>query len=308
MMSEPEDSASVIDLELIAQEELRKRNKEKAARQAQLSQPPPQPSMEPEPQAPQPAVQPVEKVPSPTKVIKKLVAKKKRAPLPSDPRAREIARKHEAERKSIQKDLDALAKKRDRDIRELMDKALRDHYELIDKERSDYLELLRELKKSLEAQTQGITESCQQVVTTAAQDEVERMVNWFHEEFMKELNKKNREFEDLKATAEKQVNKMTEENDNKSKKIMQLDDKIKELAASLPADVRKALFAELGLEHLEPVKVVPKEPKRERKGLFSRLSQVFKRTPKKAAKPVKVRTKQTKKAQKRVLEEEVVAN
>ena len=65
------------------------------------------------------------------------------------------------------------------------------------------------------------------------------MVNWFHDEFMKELDKKTQDYEDLKATSEKQANKMSEENDSKSRKIRMLDETIKELATHLPEKVRQ---------------------------------------------------------------------
>jgi hypothetical protein len=138
------------------------------------------------------------------------------------------------------------------------------------------------------------------------------MVNWFHEEFMQELAKKSQMYEDLKVSSEKQVNKMSAENDTKSQKIMMLDEKIKELALHLPKNAREEIFEELGLEHLKVgAAVVEEKPKGEKvqgKGMFSKLSQLFKRQPSKAkAKPAQGKPKPAKGQQKRPSAEGVIA-
>lgn len=314
MMSAPEESTSVLDLELIAQEELKKRKREKAAKPMQQSAQEPAPSViiednaviedKLEPPVELPPEAPV--VPAaPTKLVRKRKAARKKKQLPvGTATSRQIAKKHDAERRMLQKNLNEMAKKRERDIKDLMDEVLKEHYSQVDKERLDYLSILGELKDTIALQSKEVTNNCQQVVTTAAQDEVERMVNWFHDEFMKELDKKTNEYEGLKANAEKQVNKMTEESDSKSQRIMMMDEKIKQLATHLPEDLRRELFEELGLQHLEPE---PKpEAKRERRGVFYKLSQLFKRAPKKS-KPAPNKKKQ-KSNQKRVVAKQVIAS
>lgn len=311
-MSETEELSSTFELESIAQEELKKRAREKAARAQAASLQKLQESPEVTPVVEQPAEKPMPKPTPKPEVqpsIKKQTSKKpKRQTSSGDKTTRELVRKHTAERKALEKSISDLSKKRDRDVRDLMEKVLRDHYAQVDRERAEYVGVLSDLKKSLEGQTKNITTSCQQVVTTAAQDEVERMVNWFHDEFMQELAKKSEQYEELRKSSEKQVNKMSEESDMKSQRIMILDEKIKELALHLPKDIRDELFEELGLEHLKTPEKPAKPEKVKGKGMFSKLSHLFKRSPNKAkSKPVQGKAKQVKSQQKRPPAENVIA-
>src|SRR6185503_8051439 len=305
-MSEIGEPSSTFELETIAMEELKKRAREKAAKaQAASLQ-----TMHLEPKVEPISVEPTQpKAPEPVAAepVKKQVTKKKITHTAAKPtQNRELARKHESERKALQKNLNEMAKKRERDIRDLMDKVLKDHYAQVDKERADYLSVLVELKKSLEGQSKEITTSCQQVVTTAAQEEVDRMVNWFHDEFMQELDKKSQQYEELRLSSEKQVNKMSQESDGKSQKIMILDEKIRELAMRLPKDVRDELFEELGLEPLEEPKAPAKVEKK--KGIFAKLSQLFKRPANKPkTKPASGKGKQAKGQHKRPHPQNVIA-
>lgn len=308
-MSEIEELSSTFELESIAQEELRKRAKEKAARlqsasMQKLQAPTEIPTLVHE--VAEPTAEPkVASAPARKQERKK---PKARPAIVGDKQSRELVRKHEAERKVLQKNLDEMAKKRDRDIKDVVDKVLKDHYAQADKERSDYLAVLAELKHSLEGQTKDITTSCQEVVTTAAQEEVERMVNWFHDEFMKELTSKSQLYEELKLSSEKQVNKMSQENDTKSQKIMILDEKIKELSLKLPKDVREELFEELGLEHFEEPEKPAKEQKKKGPGLFAKLSHMFKRSAgKPKAKPAQIKSKQSKGMHKKPSPQNVIA-
>lgn len=306
-MSEIEEPSSTFELEAIAMEELKKRAREKATKvQAASVQ-----NVHHEPAIEQISAEPTQtKEPEPiaTPPVKKHVATKKPRPAVKHVQNRELERKHESERKALQKNLNEMAKKRERDIRDLMDKVLKDHFAQVDRERADYLEVLAELKKSLEGQSKELTTSCQQVVTTAAQDEVDRMVNWFHDEFMQELTMKSQQYEELKLSSEKQVNKMSQESDTKSQRIMILDEKIRELAMRLPKDVRQELFEELGLEQLEEPKVQAKAEKKQGKGIFFRLSQIFKRhAAKPKAKPPSGKAKQAKGPHKRPNPQRVIA-
>jgi hypothetical protein len=308
-MSEIQELSSTFELESIAQEELKKRAREKAARSQAASLQKMQVPAEPAPvvqETAEPEIEPKVSAPAP----KKSAAKKPKAHsvvAHGDKRSREIARKHEVERKALQKNLNEMAKKRDRDIRDLMEKVLKDHYAQVDKERADYVAVLNELKKSVESQSQDVISGTQQVVTSAAQEEVERMVNWFHDEFMKELTSKSQQYEELKISSEKQVNKMSQESDNKSQRIMMLDEKIKELSIKLPKDVREELFKELGLEHLEEPEKPGKEQKKKGPSFFAKLSQMFKNSNKSKAKPAQVKPKPTKGLHKKPSPQNVIA-
>lgn len=308
-MSEIEEPSSTFELESIAQEELKKRAREKAARAQAASLQKLQVAPEIIPVANTAIEKHAPKPESPTSPIKKQTLKKQKSrTVGGDKNTRDIIKKHNTERKALQKNISDLSKKRERDIRDLMEKVLEDHYAQVDKERADYVSVLSGLKSSLEGQTREITTSCQQVVTTAAQDEVERMVNWFHDEFMQELAKKSEQYEELRKSSEKQVNKMSEESDSKSQKIMILDEKIKELALHLPKDIREELFEELGLEHLKAPEKPAKPEKVKGKGMFSKLSQLFKRSPSKPkSKPVQSKSKQVKAQQRDASAENVIA-
>jgi hypothetical protein len=299
-MSEIEEPSSTFELESIAQEELKKRAREKAARAQAASLQKLQVAPAIVPLADTAVEKPTPKPELPASPIKKQTSKKQKSRTVSgDKNTRDIIKKHNIERKALQKNISDLSKKRERDIRDLMEKVLKDHYAQVDKERADYVGVLSGLKSSLEGQTREITTSCQQVVTTAAQDEVE---------FMQELAKKSEQYEELRKSSEKQVNKMSEESDSKSQKIMMLDEKIKELALHLPKDIREELFEELGLEHLKAQEKPAKPEKVKGKGMFSKLSQLFKRSPSKPkSKPVQSKVKQVKTQQKRPSAENVIA-
>jgi len=309
-MSEIEQISSTFELESIAQEELKKRAREKAARAQVASLQKMQVPVEDHPvtyEVPEPVVEgKIAAAPAIKRAAKKRKAHS--APVKEDKQSRELHRKHESERKALQKNLNELAKKRDRDIKDLVEKVLKEHYSQVDRERADYLAVLAELKNALEGQSKEITTSCQQVVTASAQEEVDRMVNWFHEEFMKELTDKSQQYEELKISSEKQVNKMSQESDTKTQKIMMLDSKIKELSLKLPKKVREELFDELGLEYLVEPQKPGKEQKKKGPGLFSKLTQMFKRSPgKPKAKPAQLKAKQSKALQKRPSPQNVIA-
>ena len=309
-MSEIEEPSSTFELETIAQEELKKRAREKAVRAQTASLQKLQVAPEIVPVADTAIEKPASEPEMRSSPVKKQTPKKQKSRTVSgDRNTRDIIKKHNIERKALQKNIGDLSKKRERDIRDLMEKVLKDHYAQIDKERADYVDVLSGLKSSLEGQTREMTTSCQQVVTTAAQDEVERMVNWFHDEFMQELAKKSEQYEELRKSSEKQVNKMSEESDSKSQKIMILDEKIKELALHLPKDIREELFDELGLEHLKAPEKPTKPEKVKGKGMFFKLSRLFKRgASKPKSKSVQNKSKQVKtQQQKRPSAENIIA-
>jgi hypothetical protein len=308
-MSEIQELSSTFELESIAQEELKKRAREKAARAQVASLQKMQVSVEPTP-ATQDMNQPETEPKSIAPPAKKHAARKPKvhaAVAHGDKHSRELVRKHEAERKVLQKNLNEMAKKKDRDIQDLVEKVLKDHYAQVDKERADYIAVLTDLKKSLEGQSKDIITDTQQVITTATQEEIERMVNWFHEEFMKEITSKSQQYEELKLSSEKQVNKMSQESDSKSQRIMMLDEKIKELSMKLPKDVREELFEELGLEHLEEPEKPGKEQKKKGPSFFAKLSQMFKQSNKPKAKSAQVKTKPSKGLHKKPSPQNVIA-
>jgi hypothetical protein len=325
MMSEIEDeSSSVIDLELIAQKELERKKREKSVKvSAEPMHIPQPPAPEPEsveilpPTAADPQPQKASSSPEPEqeKIVSQKPPRKKqkrRLPANTDKATRFLEKKHQNERKALEKKLKDEAKKRERDVRDLTEKALKAHFEQADKERHDFLALLVELKYAIAAQSKDALESTQHLATAAAEGEVERMVNWFHEEFMKELDKKAKEYEELKASAENQVNKMTEESDGKSQQIMLMDEKIKEIATLLPDDVRKDILEELGLGHLatveKPSAMQTRHQERPKTGFMSKLASLFSRKPRKVPpKPKVKKEKQVKKTHPKQSEAQVIA-
>ena len=153
-MSETEELSSTFELESIAQEELKKRAREKAARAQAASLQKLQESPDVTPVVEQPAEKHAPKPTPKSEVqpsIKKQTSKKpKRQTSSGDKTTRELVRKHTVERKALEKSISDLSKKRDRDVRDLMEKVLRDHYAQVDRERAEYVGVLSDLKKSLE--------------------------------------------------------------------------------------------------------------------------------------------------------------
>jgi hypothetical protein len=163
--------------------------------------------------------------------------------------------------------------------------------------------LRSDVKGILDGQTKELKQTCSEAVTSVNQEELARLVNWFHEEFMKEMDNKSKQYETLKTSSENQANRMVGEIDSKNQRIKVLDQKILDLAERLPKDVRQALFEELGLQHLvqeqERAKEREKELKKEqKKGFMSKLSSLFRKAPKKpkpVAQPEKAKKKEEQK-------------
>ena len=280
-MAEIEDSSSPeLDLEIIAQKALTKSIQEKAARLMD------QKTSRVETTVIEEDAQPIaasKELPQPRPQMKKKRSAKKSNPekagakhhQSNDPHSRALARKYEQERKAMQKNMNELAKKRERDIRELMDVAIENSYSQIDKERQEFMAILAELRDTIHAQSKEAMDGFQQLSVSSTEAEVERMVAWFHDEFMKELTKKSQEYEELKTLSDMKVNGLFEENQAKSHEITSLDAKIKKIVSALPEDVRAEVFEELGLQRelgLKPKQPVDKKP---RKGLLSKLKAIF---------------------------------
>lgn len=219
---------------------------------------------------------------------------------------KDIKAKHKTERKQLKNALDEQVKKSRNDLKMWMEKAMKDHESRISKmvadNASQHTALRSDVKGILDGQTKELKQTCAEAVTSVNQEELERLVNWFHEEFMKEIDNKSKQYEILKTSSENQANRMVGEIDTKNQRIKVLDQKILDLAQRLPKDVRQALFEELGLQHLvqeqERAKEREKELKKEqKKGFMSRLSSLFKKAPKKPkpAPPEKAKKKEEQK-------------
>ena len=201
-----------------------------------------------------------------------------------------IKAKHKTERKQLKNALDEQVKKSRSDLKMWMEKAIKDHESRIRKMVVDNVNqntaLRSDVKGILDGQTKELKLTCTEAVTSVNQEELERLVNWFHEEFMKEIDNKSKQYENLKTSSENQANRMVGEIDNRTQRIKVLDQKIMELAQRLPKDVRQALFEELGLQHLEQeLERAKAKEKEQKKGFMSKLSSLFKKSPKKAKQP-----------------------
>ncbi len=220
---------------------------------------------------------------------------------------KDIKAKHKTERKQLKNALDEQVKKSRSDLKMWMEKAMKEHESRISKmvadNASQHTALRSDVKGILNGQTRELKQTCSDAVTSVNQEELERLVNWFHEEFMKEIDSKSKQYEVLKTSSENQANRMVGEIDTKNQRIKVLDQKILDIAQRLPKDVRQALFEELGLQHLvqeqERAKEREKELKKEqKKGFMSKLSSLFKKAPKKpkpVAQPEKPKKKEEQK-------------
>lgn len=220
---------------------------------------------------------------------------------------KDIKAKHKTERKQLKNALDEQVKKSRSDLKMWMEKAMKEHESRISKmvadNASQHTALRSDVKGILNGQTKELKQTCSDAVTSVNQEELERLVNWFHEEFMKEIDSKSKQYEILKTSSENQANRMVGEIDTKNQRIKVLDQKILDIAQRLPKNVRQALFEELGLQHLvqeqERAKEREKELKKEqKKGFMSKLSSLFKKAPKKpkpVAQPEKPKKKEEQK-------------
>jgi len=161
------------------------------------------------------------------------------------------------------------------------------------------ISLQEEVKGLINGQSEELKKSCEDIVVSNSQDELQKLTDWFYDEFMKALDGKSGEYESLKSSSEAQANRMVEEIDSRAKRIKVLDQKIADIASYLPKDVRTELFAELGLEYLDSTIVRSAEKKQARKGIIAKLSSLFKRKPKQATRPSVTKSKKKLDEQKR---------
>ncbi|MGI0013294.1 MAG: hypothetical protein ACREBU_07625, partial [Nitrososphaera sp.] len=232
-MSETVDSGSVDELEALAQKVLKRRSEKTVAKQ---------PSEKPS--------EPLEIRPEESKDHKE---KPSTMRSPRGQRKRDSAKTHQTDRRAFQKILREQSARNKSDLKVWMEKVMRNHDSQTGKVIADYRKqnaaLRNEIRDLLGGQTKEFKKSCEDLVVTSNQEELERLVNWFHDEFIKELDISSRRFEELRATSETQANKMTEEVESKAQRIALLDEWIKELAGHLPKDLRQELFEELGLQY-----------------------------------------------------------
>ena len=161
------------------------------------------------------------------------------------------------------------------------------------------ISLQEEVKGLINGQSEELKKSCEDIVVSNSQDELQKLTDWFYDEFMKALDGKSGEYESLKSSSEAQANRMVEEIDSRAKRIKVLDQKIADIASYLPRDVRSELFAELGLQYLDSAIVRSAEKKQARKGIIAKLSSLFKRKPKQATRPSVTKSKKKLDEQKR---------
>jgi ribosomal protein L34E len=198
-------------------------------------------------------------------------------------KVRSVSKSHFQPR-SLQSALNQQARRNKSDLKVLMEKSVKSHDSKIGKViayyRNQNIALHKELNHLFENQNKEFRKGCEDLVARNSQEELERLTNWFHDAFIKELEKKVREYEELRMSSEKQAGKMTEEIGGRNARIKILEGKIEELTRKLPKDVRHKLFVELGLQRLEIEEAARKAEMKKRKGFFAGLASLFKSKPK----------------------------
>ncbi len=268
-MSEAEDSVLVDELEVIAQKALKQRSEKSVIRE---------PSKE--------TSEPGE--------IRHIELRKDHNVTPPATKAprrkprRDTRKANQVDQRSLQKLLKEQASKNKSDLRAWMEKMIRNQDSQIGRVIADYRKqnaaMRNEIRDLIGGQTKEFKQSCEDLAVTTSQEELEKLVNWFHDEFIKELDISSRRFEELRSSSETEANRMTQEVESRNQRIELLDQWIKELAGYLPKDVRQELFEELGLQYLDNYEDSLKRAKKQRKGFLSRISSLFSRGPPKAAK------------------------
>ena len=204
--------------------------------------------------------------------------------------------------RTLRKVVSEQTKRTKADLR-MLEKVMKKHESKIERMIGDNLgqstSLQEEVKGLINGQSEELKKSCEDIVVSNSQDELQKLTDWFYDEFMKALDNKSGEYETLKSSSEAQANRMVEEIDSKAKRIKVLDQKIADIASYLPRDVRTELFAELGLEYLDSTIVRSAEKKQARKGIIAKLSSLFKRKPKQATRPSVTKSKKKLDEQKR---------
>jgi len=268
VMSEVEDSVLVDELEVIAQKALKQRSERGVIKE------------------------PSKQISEPSEIRHIEIGKDHKATPPAAKASRRKPRRdtrktNQVDQRLLQKILKEQASRKS-DLKTWMEKVMRNQDSQIGKVIADYRKqnaaMRNEIRDLIGGQTKEFKQSCEDLAVTTSQEELERLVNWFHDEFIKELDISSRRFEELRASSETEANRMTEEVENKAQRIELLDQWIKELAGYLPKDVRRELFEELGLKYLDDYEDTLKRAKKERKGFLSRISSLFSRGPPKAAK------------------------
>ncbi|MCI0562887.1 MAG: hypothetical protein MN733_30775 [Nitrososphaera sp.] len=198
-MSEIDDSAAVLELESLAQKILKSKGESMKSRRespAKDNYESPPVLQEVQPQLEKPSL------PEKPPLTQKTIIKQKRV----------IKKRQPTEIKLIHAALKEQEKRNRDDLKKWMEKLSKSHESQINRMRADYINqnagLRNDLKDLLEGQGKDLKESCTEVLSNANQEELERLANWFHDEFIKELDNKSRQFEELKTSSETQVNKM----------------------------------------------------------------------------------------------------
>jgi hypothetical protein len=188
-------------------------------------------------------------------------------------RLQAVIKKHQEEKKQMQRDLKDQTKKNQYDLKLALGQAEKTYRTQLELLRKDYesrsVSIRNELKEFLAGEMEGIKKHSESVVESDSQERLEKLEKWIHGEFLGELQNKSKELEQVKVSADSQVHDLVKEIDQKNKEISFLQEKIKEISDYMPEEEQDDLYEELGFEHeVEDAAEEPKQ-KRKKKGFFS---------------------------------------
>lgn len=130
--------------------------------------------------------------------------------------------------------------------------------------------LRAELVKYLKDSVGEIRKQVETKITSEHGDRLDSLRAMVHEDFVESMQKKSDEFDQIKALSDARMAELSQENKEKSQRILQMETKMKEISQYLPEDVQAEIYEQFGFE--DELAALEEDPKPKRKGLFGRLT------------------------------------
>jgi chromosome segregation ATPase len=225
------------------------------------------------PAEPKPALKSADKKPdakgSQSSDLRKRIAELKQA---HRQETQALKSKHQSEQKLLREEL----KDQQRKARAALEESKKHYDSQLRQMRADYAaqsESLRgELKQYLEEAVKEIATNYESRMKNESDDKIEGLRSMIHDDFLKALQEKEYELDQLRRESSDEAARIIQENNEKNHRIAQLESKMKEVSRHLPEDVQEDLAEQFGFEaELDSLE----ESKPNRKGLLARITSLF---------------------------------
>jgi hypothetical protein len=239
-------------------------------------------SIDSESQKPNPVPQP--KQPPSVKPVSKTAAKpadhrQKLAELKEAHRnqLQALKSRHQSEQKLLRDALSEQKKQAKEALKEAREGSQKFYESQVKQMRSEYssqVDLLRkELRQYLEKSVSALMKNYESESAKENDEKLEGLKSMIHDDFLEALQRKAEEIDLLRVQSNEEVQKLAQDNNEKSHRIAQLEIKMKEISHYLPEDVQEDVYEQFGFE--ENLEGLEDEPKSKRKGLLARITSVF---------------------------------